>query len=91
MISPAELLEGLLYITIPSSIFLVAIAIILIVSSQLLSSSYGRINILIDKRRFRNAMILAVVALMIVIALIIFVALVDPVLFEDYLHSYFNR
>lgn len=86
MIFSVGLLESLWYIAVPSGLFLAAIAIILIVSSQLLSSSYGRINISIDKRRLRNAMIFVAVTLMITMAVIIVLIRVDPD-FEDHLHN----
>ena len=44
------------------TLLIAAIAIILLVTSEMLSSYHGKVNILINKKRLRNAAIAAAIA-----------------------------
>jgi hypothetical protein len=49
-------------------ILIVVIAIILLVSSEMLSSYYGNVNILIDKKKLKNATVSVVITLLLTLA-----------------------
>jgi hypothetical protein len=49
-------------------ILIAVIAIILLVSSEMLSSYYGNVNILIDKKKLKNATVSVVITLLLTLA-----------------------
>ena len=87
MIFSSEFLESLLNVAVPLGIFLAAIATILIVTSQMVSSYYGRLNVLINTRRLRKAMIMVVIAFMVTMAIIVFIIVMDPKLVESHIRN----
>jgi hypothetical protein len=86
MYSP-DLLGTLLDISLPLCVFLAAIATMLVVTYQMLSSHYGKVNILISKKRLRNVTIIVVVAFIITMAIIIFAMITSPSTIEEHLNS----
>jgi hypothetical protein len=57
-------------------ILIAVIAIILLVSSEMLSSYYGNVNILIDKKKLKNATVGVVITLLITVAVRIITTLI---------------
>ena len=51
------------------SLLVAVIAIILLVSSEMLSSYYGKVNILIDKKKLKSATIAVAAAFLVTMAL----------------------
>ena len=51
------------------TLLIAAIAIILLVTSEMLSSYHGKVNILINKKRLRNTAIAAAIAFLITAAM----------------------
>ena len=49
-------------------VLVAVIAIILLVSSEMLSSYYGNVDILIDKKKLRNATVSVVITLIVTLA-----------------------
>ena len=49
-------------------VLVAVIAIILLVSSEMLSSYYGNVNIMIDKKKLKNATISVLITLLITLA-----------------------
>jgi hypothetical protein len=66
------LLETLLAVSLPLSVFLAVLSAMLIVTSQMLSSQFGKVSILISEEKFRKATILIVIAFLINLAVNIF-------------------
>ena len=87
VIFSSDLLEILLTISLPLSIFFAVLSAILIVTSQMLSSQFGKVNIIISKEKLRKATILIVTAFIINLAIIIFVMITDPEALEEALEN----
>ncbi len=51
------------------SLLIAVIAIILLVSSEMLSSYYGKVDILIDKKKLKSATVAVVVTFLVTLAL----------------------
>jgi hypothetical protein len=60
------------------SLLIAVIAIILLVSSELLSSYSGKVNILLDKRKMRSASIVVTIAFLTTAALRIISIILTP-------------
>ena len=60
------------------SLIIAVIAIILFVTSEMLSSYYGKVDMLIDKKKLRNASVAVLIIFLITMALRIIAVVVYP-------------